>query len=131
MTRVFLDANVLFSAAWREGNGLLRLWKYPDYKLVTSSYALREAEHNISLKKPEALKRLHNLMEIVEVTEKETPPPENHGLPDKDIPILAAALASKCSVLLTGDVADFGHLFGQPIGSLLVMTPRDLFRLKA
>ncbi len=29
MRRVFLDANILFSAAYREKAGLLRLWRLP------------------------------------------------------------------------------------------------------
>jgi hypothetical protein len=35
--RVFLDANVLFSAAWREGAGLISLWTVPEVKLMSSA----------------------------------------------------------------------------------------------
>lgn len=38
--RVFLDANVLFSAAFRERGGLLALWERRDIRLVSSPYAL-------------------------------------------------------------------------------------------
>jgi hypothetical protein len=34
--RLFLDANVLFSAAYRADSGLLRLWDLPDTELVLS-----------------------------------------------------------------------------------------------
>ena len=40
---VFLDANVLVSAAWRSDNGLLALWKSADIDLLTSAYAIVEA----------------------------------------------------------------------------------------
>jgi hypothetical protein len=43
MDRVFLDANVLFSAAYREGAGLLKLWKLGRAELITSEYAADEA----------------------------------------------------------------------------------------
>jgi predicted nucleic acid-binding protein len=48
---------------------------------------------------------------------------DGHGLPPKDIPILASAVASHCAVLLTGDIADFGHVIGrtwQGVRSLMV-----------
>jgi predicted nucleic acid-binding protein len=49
VTRVFLDANVLlFSAAWRTGGGLTRLWESASFRLVTSRYAADEAERNLA-----------------------------------------------------------------------------------
>jgi predicted nucleic acid-binding protein len=45
--RVFLDANVLFSAAYRSDSGLLKLWKLKRTKLITSTYALEEARTNL------------------------------------------------------------------------------------
>ncbi len=47
MNRVFLDANVVFSAAWRENGGLLRLWQSSDTTLLTSRYAYEEAFRNL------------------------------------------------------------------------------------
>ncbi len=35
MDRLFLDANVLFSAAYRDDSGLQRLWDLSDVELVT------------------------------------------------------------------------------------------------
>jgi hypothetical protein len=48
MDRLFLDANVLFSAAYRPGAGLLRLWKLRSVVLCSSRYALEEARANLS-----------------------------------------------------------------------------------
>jgi hypothetical protein len=45
--RVFLDANILVSAAWRADNGLLALWKLTDIELLTSAYAIVEADRNV------------------------------------------------------------------------------------
>ena len=57
MTRVFLDANVLFSAAWSAQSGLLRIWSL-SLTRVTSPYAIAEAERNLAHKRPDALERL-------------------------------------------------------------------------
>jgi hypothetical protein len=35
--RLFLDANVLFSAAYRETAGIQRLWTRPGVRLLTST----------------------------------------------------------------------------------------------
>ncbi len=48
MDRLFLDANVLFSAAYREDAGLVELWKLEDVELVTSAYAFEEARRNLT-----------------------------------------------------------------------------------
>ena len=45
--RVFLDANILVSAAWRPHGGLLALWALPDIQLLTSAYAIVEADRNV------------------------------------------------------------------------------------
>ena len=122
--RVFLDANVLFSAAWSSESGLLRLWKIP-LVLVSSGYAVAESERNLARKRPEALDRLAMLLGTIEITDAVAPLEETR-LPSKDVPILAAAVASGCHVLLTGDVADFGHLIGQPVHGVRVLTPSML-----
>jgi predicted nucleic acid-binding protein len=124
VTRVFLDANVLFSAAWRAENGLLRFWKLP-LVLVSSPYSVTEADRNLSRKRPEALARLKTLMEPVEIVDG-LAPIEASGLPAKDVPILAAAVAGRCQVLLTGDVTDFGHVLGQTVLGVRVLTPSML-----
>jgi predicted nucleic acid-binding protein len=122
--RVFLDANVLFSAAWRAENGLLRLWKLP-LALVSSPYAITEAERNLSRKRPEALARLSTLLESIDIADSLAPIGDS-GLPAKDVPILAAAVASRCDVLLTGDVTDFGHIIGKTVQGVRMMTPAML-----
>ena len=122
MTRVFLDANVLFSAAWRAASYLMRLWETDALQLVTSPYAAVEAERNLIRKRPDAVSRLYALMKRVEMSNAVSVLDDGHGLPDKDIPILAAAVASQCPILLTGDIADFGHLLGRTRQGVRVLT---------
>jgi uncharacterized protein len=122
VTRVFLDANVLFSAAWRPGAALLRLWAMPSFHLLTSPYAVDEAERNLVRKRPDAVERLEALVRRVEITSALVSLDEGHGLPPKDVPILAAAVASHCQVLLTGDIADFGHVLGCTVQGVRILT---------
>jgi predicted nucleic acid-binding protein len=128
MLRVFLDANVLFSAAYREGAGLLALWKIRGIRLLTSGYAAEEARRNLDTAARRArLERLLASVEIVAEAAHTTIPP-GARLPEKDEPILRAALATGATHLLTGDIRDFGHLFGRRIGGVLVQTPGEFLR---
>ena len=48
MARLFLDANVSFSAAYRSDTGLLKLWKLREVVLCSFRYALEEARINLN-----------------------------------------------------------------------------------
>ena len=48
MHRLFLDANILFSAAYRRDSGLVQFWKLNDTTLCSSRYALEEARINLA-----------------------------------------------------------------------------------
>jgi uncharacterized protein len=122
--RVFLDANVLFSAAWRSDAGLLRLWRLKGVVLVTSDYAVQEALRN--LPQEEQRMRLGTLIEDVEIvsgTFDRVPLPRRVRLPKDDLPILRAAIASGCTHLLTGNIRDFGPYLGMRLGGALVVLP--------
>jgi uncharacterized protein len=123
-TRIFLDANVLFSAAWREDAGLQQLWRRKDLELVTSSYALDEAGRNLeSETQRERLKSLMKQVALDNPLPASELPPEAEGLPEKDQPILLAALASGAEVLATGDAAHFGKWYGKKLGTVEVKRP--------
>jgi hypothetical protein len=51
--------------------------------------------------------------------------PQGIALPEKDAPILAAAMAAGATHLITGDRRDFGAHYGKTIGGVLVLPPRD------
>src|SRR3990167_3011677 len=65
MIKLFLDANILFSAAYRENAGLAKLWKLSHIKLVSSDYAIMEAERN--LREQHQLQRLKMLTHSLDV----------------------------------------------------------------
>lgn len=125
MRRAFLDANVLFSAAWRESAGLVDLWRLPECMLLTSRYAVEEARRNL----PEADQRhrLESLLAAVTIVPDTTSGslPADVVLPEKDRPILLAAIRAKASHLLTGDRQHFGSLYGKSIGGVTVLRPAE------
>lgn len=123
MHAVFLDANVLFSAAYRAESRLRELWTLPDTQLVTSAYALEEAKRNLG--GIDQLRRLKELAAGVRVT-NETGAwalPPDVLLPEKDRPILSAAIVSGATHLVTGDQTHFGVWYGQRVGGVLILRP--------
>jgi len=127
--RLFLDANVLFSAAYREAAGIQRLWELPGAELLTSTYAVEEARRNLSTSSQR--KRLDTLLEDVDVRAAGTLPTSLRGdvdLREKDWPILSGAVLSEATHLLTGDVRDFGPYFGKSILGVRVLPPSHYLR---
>jgi uncharacterized protein len=134
--RVFLDANVLFSAAYRETGSVRAFFALAAggaCQLVSSGHAIEEARRNLAAKHPERLADLEQLIEKVEFAAE--PRPEtlewaaSTGLPRKDAPILAAAVDARCQVLATGDRADFGRLLGRRLRGTVVMLPAEAIAL--
>jgi len=122
--RVFLDANVLFSAAYRADAGLLKLWRVPGIQLCSSSYALEEARINLDEPAQRArLTRLEVKLQLFDAAERQLP--SAILLPAKDVPILLAAIAANATHLLTGDLRHFGPYFGRRIAGVLILTPGD------
>ena len=124
--RVFLDANVLFSAAYRAGSGLERLWTMnANVTLLSSPYAIEEARRNLD--DGHARERLQSLvagLEVVSDVATGTLPSGVH-LAEKDQPILLAAIAARATHLLTGDRVHFGAYFGRRIAGVLIARPGD------
>jgi uncharacterized protein len=130
---IFLDANVLFSAAYRSDAGLRKLWRLPGVRMVTSAYAVEEARRNLS--NPGQRRELDELLRSVEVVL--TAAPIDHPLfssvvelPDKDRPVLLAAIGVGATHLLTGDFRHFGPLYGERVEGVLILPPGDYLSLK-
>ncbi|MGB8011793.1 MAG: PIN domain-containing protein [Terriglobales bacterium] len=129
MDRLFLDANVLFSAAYRPGAGLLQLWKLNNAVLCSSRYALEEARINLS--EEEQRTRLSRLSGAIRLFDAEQPKlPGGISLPEKDAPIVLAAIAARATHLLTGDVKHFGQYFGRKIEGILIILPGQYLRIR-
>jgi len=144
LDRVFIDANVLFSATYRSDSGLKKicvLAREGGAQLVTSAYAVEEARRNLKgAAMLVALEKLLRRVEVIapdssgtampptaEVNSGKTAPSSlaavTAGLPAKDIPILLAAISARATHLITGDQAHFGFMYGKTIEGVLVETP--------
>ncbi len=128
--RVFLDANILFTAAPNsKGKAALviELGQAGLWQLVTSAYALEEARRNLALKFPDGLARLETFAQGLRLSPDATDTDCPGGLPEKDCPIYRAAHACRADVLLTGDLREFGFLMNDrnKSGGLLIQTVAD------
>jgi len=124
--RVFLDANVLFSAAYAPDSRLRSLWSLAGVELVTSEFALEEARRNLVLHQSVGVAVLDELlagMTITSALAAEGCLPPDLALAEKDRPILAAAVALGCTHLLTGDTRHFGALYGRRVQGVRILTP--------
>lgn len=129
---VFLDSNVLSSASLRERNRQFALFALAEAGrcyLVTLDYAFNEAKRNLMRKAPRASRAVSALMEIVTLS-PDAPDDLNawarlQGLPSKDAPILAAAVAARADLLVTGDRRHFGPLFGRSFRGVRVLSLAD------
>ena len=128
---MFLDANVLFSAAYAPDNCFLALWERKGIQLLSSEYAVQEVERNLTgvacLKR---FKRLVASLEIVSGYSVGAPPDAALAarLPVKDRPNLAAAIDATATHLLTGDRRHFGEWYGKRIGGVLIQSPAQYLR---
>ncbi len=120
--RVFLDANILYSASLpdsRLATFLKHLGRHAE--MISNRYALAETERNLTLKCPESLERLARLVGEIRLV-AHAPFDLPIKLPEKDQPILSGAIAGNADYLLTGDRKDFGHLFGKSVAGVGVVT---------
>jgi predicted nucleic acid-binding protein len=126
--RVFLDANILFSVAYGSP-GLERLWreaKKGKYELIASQYVIEEAKRNLD--RHEQQETLNSLLGDLRVAPEADPTiPSPIPLPEKDRPVLMAALSCKAEYLITGDITHFGKYFGKKVQGLRICTARDFF----
>jgi predicted nucleic acid-binding protein len=131
--RIFLDANILFSAGKSAGavRGFLEILKADGHTLVADAYVVEEARRNLEAKFPAALKDFEGLLNQLESAATLRcflPSGLVPELPEKDRPVLAAAIQRRCDVLLTGDKTHFGPLYGKNLEAVTVHSPAGLAR---
>lgn len=119
---VFLDANILFSAAYKADSKLLQIWNIPDVRCLTSEYAREEARRHLHDVQWERLEEVLQYTKIVANGSLEILP-DNIVLREKDVPILQAALSADADYLLTGDYRDFDIFFGTMIKNTTILPP--------
>ena len=132
MTRLFLDANVLFTAAHNpDGRAafLLELGREGHWVCLTSALAIEEARRNLARKYPACLERFEVSLSGLELVPDHPAEACPLALADKDRPIFAAALKAAASHLLTGDRRHFGVWMNRPeeTGGILLQTVGEFF----
>ena len=124
--RIFLDANILFSAAQPHSRMGAFLDVLSDQaECLTNAYAVEEARRNLELKCPEGLKALERFTRRCELI-SQLMTDLDVELPLKDVPILGGAVAGRATHLLTGDEKDFGKYWGKRIQGVKIVSPRML-----
>lgn len=129
--RVFLDANILFSAVKSDGAArhLLHLLMDRRHECWIDDYVVIEARRNLATKGPDALGTFESLLATLHVAAAQAidiSKPELRWLPEKDRPILAAAIHLGCGVLVTGDRTHFGTGYGKIFSGVAIHSPRSL-----
>jgi uncharacterized protein len=138
VNRVFLDANVLFSAAISSGGASRAIFELAEQhpkvlKVVVSEYAITEALRNLQQKRSEAVSDLLLLINGRRFTQE---PPQvlidrlRELVSDsKDVPIVAGAVWARADLLVTGNSRHFGKLYGNHVGGCLILPPREALDL--
>ena len=134
--RLFLDANVLFTAA-RNPRGKvalgIELGQQGYWALATSRYALEEARRNLDRKFPQSPDGLNSLLRSIRLVEHRPAFRYPGTLAEKDRPIFQAAVAWEATHLLTGDLKDFGPFMNRPEETfgILVQTVAEFLRTRS
>jgi len=133
--KVFLDSNVLLSGLFSDKGApriildLLTL-NLPILAGATGRYNLIEVERNLKKKMPQAMplyqKYLPRLrLEIVEMPSRSTIISMAGAIAEKDIPVLASAIACSAEYLITGDKKDFTKLRNVKKYNLKIVSPSE------
>ncbi len=129
--KIFLDANILFSVAYGSST-LDYLWeisKKGHCLLLASNYVIEEARRNLTTK--EQLKKLDVCLADVQVVLEADPAlPCPIDLPDKDRPVLMAAITAKADYFITGDIKHFENHFGKKVIGIKICMARDYLQPK-
>ena len=129
--RIFLDANILFSAAKSSGaiRQVLDWLVLAGHECWADGYVIEEARRNLVAKSPQGLSELDAVLRQIHVAPTQAPGAAvEHALPlpEKDRPVMAAAVACGCDALVTGDRLHFGRHYGKRIHGVTIHSPRSI-----
>jgi predicted nucleic acid-binding protein len=129
--RIFLDANILFSAAKSKGavKQLLDYLVEAGHECCADGYVVEEARRNLALKAPQGLAVLDALLVKLHVAPAQPGDANLEAalpLPEKDRPVLAAAIRQRCAAVVTGDRTHFGRHYGKMVHGVTIHSPRSI-----
>lgn len=99
------------------------------HALCADAYVVAEASRNLGAKYPTALPALDALLcrvEVVAFLPGSLPKDVATRLPEKDRPVLVAAIRLRCDALVTGDRTHFGAFYGSSVLGVAIHSPRSL-----
>ena len=129
--RLFLDANVLFSAACGSP-GIERLWdlqRAGRCRLLVSRFVIEEARRN--LREPDQIQCLEAKLKSTLVVPESPAHRCPLDLPDQDRPVFSAAMAAGATHLITGDRGHFGAFYGSTFAGVMILRPGDYLQARA
>ena len=133
--KVFLDSNVIFSAAYSE-KGKSRSYLFFELqnlniiKIYISNLVKFESIHNIKIKKPEKLDFLNELLSKADIIEDVDVYYEfAKNLPENDRIILSSAVYHDIDFFITGNTKDFLTFYNKKLKNTLILTPKDFLEL--
>jgi predicted nucleic acid-binding protein len=132
---IFLDSNVLLSGLFSD-KGAPRIildlvtLDLPLLSAATGRYNLMEVERNLRKKMPAAIPIYHKYLpmlrlEIVELPSAETVKRMSGVIAEKDVPVLASAIACGADYLITGDKKDFARLKKDKKYEIVIISPSE------
>jgi uncharacterized protein len=129
--RIFLDANILFSAAKSDGavRRLVHLLLKAGHECCVDGYVMEEARRNLAVKAPGSLAPLAALLprlHLATAQHADAALEASLPLPEKDRPVLAAAIRHGCAAVVTGDRRHFGPLYGKSIRGVTIHSPASI-----
>ena len=133
--KIFIDSNVLLSGIFSDKGAPRIILDLPTLDLpilkgATGQYNLMEVERDLKKKMPQALPVYQAYLpklrlEIVALPSKETIMSMAGSIAEKDVPVLASAIACGTQYLITGDKKDFGKLKNVKGYSLEIVGPSE------
>ena len=115
--RLFLDANVLFTAIHNPRGKValaIELSRQGYWTIYSSYFAVEEARRNLARKFPDFVDELDGLAYVLRPVGHSVGSAFLPGLVEKDQPICQAAFACRATHLLTGDMKHFGAFVNHP-----------------
>ncbi|WAC06557.1 MAG: hypothetical protein OS130_09860 [Thermodesulfobacteriota bacterium] len=133
MKRLFLDANVLFTAAQNPAGKAALVIEYGGkgyWEIVTNTLAVEEARRNFALKFPDCLTKFEMLLSDVLVLPSQIEGSCSFSLSPQDRIIFLSALTCKATHLLTGDIKHFGPFINKPkiTSGIIIQTVPEFLR---
>lgn len=103
-----------------------RLWEFAQKGLcvlLASRYVIEEVKRNLN--RPDHFNKLNDFLSDIQVVPEVDPGiPCPIDLPQKDRPVLMAAINARANYLITGDMTHFGKYFGHSIMGVKICLAR-------